>query len=291
MRRRDLLLLTAAAACPLPAWPNQASCSPLFDAATFARIEGARNWRLGLAVHDLHSGQTSTFRADERFMLNSTVKFLLVGLLLQEVAAGHVSLTERITIRDADLVTWSPVTSGFMGQDLSLSALCEATLTQSDNTAANLLIHRLGGPAAVTARLRALDDPMTRLDRFEPDMNNPGTDRASDTTTPAQMLHHLQRFLLGPTLPSPERRQLQAWMEGNQYGDARFRAGVPSNWRVADRTGANLLGDSGTVGLLQPPDRAPILIALYVSGGPWRIADSHAIYADVARQLAARISP
>ena len=89
---------------------------------------------------------------------------------------------------------------------MSIAALCEAAITVSDNTTANLLLHLMGGPGAVTHYARSLGDHETRLDRTEPTLNRP--DGELDTTTPRAMLGDMHRLLLGDTLSIASRERL-----------------------------------------------------------------------------------
>ena len=148
------------------------------------------------------------------------------------------------------------------------AALCEAAVTLSDNTAANLLLATLGGPPAVTAFVRGLGDELTRLDRIEPALNEalPGDPR--DTTTPFAMLRDMQRLLVGDALSAASREQLIAWLLGCKTGAKRLRAGFPQDWRVGDKTGNGGTGPPTTL-----PSRghriagaAPILVAAYYTG-------------------------
>jgi len=66
-----------------------------------------------------------------------------------------------------------------------------AAIEHSDNTAANLLLRTVGGPAAVTAYLRALGDPVTRLDRNEPALNEAKPGDVRDTTTPSALARYM----------------------------------------------------------------------------------------------------
>jgi len=81
-------------------------------------------------------------------------------------------------------------------------------LTMSDNTAANLVLQALGGPEKVTLFARGLGDDVTRLDRWETELNEavPGDNR--DTTTPNEMVKNLQNLLLGDVLSRKSRDQL-----------------------------------------------------------------------------------
>src|SRR5690606_36871112 len=113
---------------------------------------------------------------------------------------------------------------------LSLAQLCEATITTSDNTAANLILRELGGPAALTDFLRSIGDGVTRLDRLEPELNEASPGEDLDTTTPRAMARTLRTLLLGDVLSPPSREQLAAWLKANTTGGRRLRAGLPSDW-------------------------------------------------------------
>jgi beta-lactamase class A len=165
---------------------------------------------------------------------------------------------------------------------MTVAALCAATLQYSDNAAANLLLKVLGGPAAVTAFARSIGDATFRLDRWEPELNSalPGDPR--DTSTPSAMARSLRALLVDDALPPAQRTQLRDWLLGNTTGDKRIRAGVPAGWRVADKTGTGARGTVNDIGALWPPERQPVLLALFYTGGK----GGDAILADAARIVA-----
>ena len=101
---------------------------------------------------------------------------------------------------------------------LSVEQLCAAIVEVSDNSAANLLLRRLGGPAGLTAFIRRSGDRVTRLDRYEEELNTNLPGDARDTTTPAAMLGLMQALLLGDVLTAPSRARLIGWMEGATTG-------------------------------------------------------------------------
>jgi beta-lactamase class A len=220
-----------------------------------------------VALFDSRSGQAYAYRGDERFPLCSTFKLLAAALVLKRVDQGRERLARRIRFTATDLVKYSPVTGGRVGRSgMSLAELCAAAITQSDNTAANLLLNSFGGPLQLTAYLRSLGDGMTRLDRIEPDLNEALAGDPRDTTTPDAMLTTMRRLLLGTSLSVASRRQLLDWLLANQTGDKRLRARLPAGWRVADKTGTGANGTSNDVGMLLPPDRPPLLVAAYLTG-------------------------
>lgn len=148
---------------------------------------------------------------------------------------------------------------------MTVAELCEAAITLSDNTAGNLMLGMLGGPPGVTAFARALGDPLTRLDRTEPTLNEavPGDPR--DTTTPAAMAEDLRKLMFGGALAKASSEQLKAWLLANKTGDARLRARLPAGWRVGDKTGSGERGSTNDVGILWPPDAAPLIVAAYLT--------------------------
>ncbi|MBS0412504.1 MAG: serine hydrolase, partial [Proteobacteria bacterium] len=143
----------------------------------------------------------------------------------------------------------------------------------------------IGGPRAVTALARSLGDPSTRLDRNEPSLNTARPGDARDTTTPAAMAGDLQAVLLGRALKPASRERLTGWMKQTSTGLNRIRAGLPSGWTMADKTGSGERGSTNTIGLVWPPGRAPIAVALYCVGSPRPRAEIEAAHAEVGRLL------
>jgi beta-lactamase class A len=238
-------------------------------AREFARIEAARGGRLGVAVLDTGSGRRAGHRQDERFPMGSTYKLLAAGAVLARADAGRESMERRIRFTRDDLVTYSPVTEKAVGgEGMTLDALCEATMITSDNTAGNLLLDALGGPAGLTAWLRQLGDSVTRLDRKETALNEAAPGDARDTTSPAAMLVDLRALAVGSALSASAQQHLQGWLRNNRTGDARLRARLPQGWRAGEKTGTSAHGTSNDVGLLWPPgDAAPVLVSAYLTGG------------------------
>jgi beta-lactamase class A len=203
--------------------------------------------------------------------------------VLQLADQGKLSLDRRLAMTTQDLLSHAPVTARHVGKDLTVRDLCRATLVTSDNPAANLLLRVVGGPAGVTAFLRASGDDVTRNDRDEPEVNrfDPGDPR--DTTSPAAMAASLQRLVLGEVLLPASRQQLADWLIDNETGDARLRAGLSKAWRVGDKTGSNGEDTTNDIAILWPlTGGAPWVLTSYLQGA--RVDD--AARNDVLRQVA-----
>lgn len=288
----------ALAGASLPGvWPRLAGARPLVDESAQKNLgqEAAGRWhgieasvggRLGVAVLDTATGALVGHRLDERFPMCSTFKVLAAALALARVDAGRERLDRRVAVASADLLEWAPVARRHVGASMSVAELCEAAVTVSDNTAANLLLAAIGGPAAVTAFLHRIGDATTRLDRNEPTLNEARPGDPRDTSTPRAMARTLRTLALGSALSEAGRAQWLQWMTANTTGAKRLRAGVPSDWRVADKTGTGRLGTTNDIGLLWPPRRAPLVVVSYLTECKARGDAREAALADVARAVA-----
>lgn len=253
-----------------------------------ASLERRHGGRLGVAILDSASGKLIGHRADERFALCSTFKFLAAAYVLARVDRKQESLSRRIVYAREYLVPYSPITEKHVGEGgLTVGDLCEAAVTLSDNTAANLLLDSFGGPEGLTAYMRSLGDSVTRLDRREPELNEATPGDPRDTTTPVAMLDTLRTTVLGTELSTSSREQLIAWLVANKTGDKRLRAGVPKGWRVGDKTGSGANNVTNDIAVIWPPARAPILVAAYYAEARASDDERNAVLSEVGHLAAA----
>lgn len=232
---------------------------------TMAKIEEASGGRLGVAILDTTTAIRVGHRSGERFPMCSTFKLLAVGAVLRRADQGREQLDRTVRFTRKDLITYSPATEKRVDSGMSIKDLCAAAITLSDNTAANLLLASIGGPPGLTTFVRMLGDDLTRLDRIEPDLNEALPHDPRDTTTPDNMLSDLRELALGNALSLSSRSQLTDWLVHNKTGDQRLRAGVPAAWKVGDKTGSGARGTTNDVAVLWPPQRDPILAAVYLT--------------------------
>jgi beta-lactamase class A len=234
--------------------------------------------RLGVCAIDTGSGQRIGYRMGQRFAMASTFKWLLAAAVLWNHQADPTVLeSQRIVFRERDLLGHAPAAREAMESStqslggervagMTLARLCQAAVEVSDNTAANLLLGHIGGPGVLTVFLRASGDDVTRLDRFEPDLNEnaPGDER--DTTTPEAMAQTMARILAtDEVLVKRSRDLLVGWLRASATGLNRLRGGLPAEWNAGDKTGTGGNGSHNDVAIAFPPGRAPIVIASYIS--------------------------
>lgn len=274
-------------AAPAMAGNDDAVADSANFAAAIAALEQRVGGRIGVYALDTGSGRELAHRADERFATASTFKPLLVAAVLAEVDAGRLDLQTPVGLDDVEIQPYSPVTGELEpGATLSLRRLCEVTVTLGDNTSTNVLLDLVGGPRALTAFLRKHGDEVTRLDRYEVELNanTPGDDR--DTTTPRAMAESTLRVLRSDILGSESRRRLRDWFVGSRTGFKRVRAGLPAAWRVGDKTGTGMNGAVNDVAVAWPPGHKPIAIAVYMSGSREETSTLSAAHPEIARLVA-----
>lgn len=227
------LALGAGACIP----PDQSPLGRL--AAELRIIEAAGNGTLGVEIFNTATGGSVGINQDKRFGLSSTFKLSLAALLLQRHAAGTIDADRRVTWSEADLVFHAPFTRDRIASGATLRELARAAQLTSDNPAANILLRNLGGPAGMTAFWRSLGDDVSRLDRYETQLNDVPTPEFRDTTTPAAMARTVARIIYGDVLPETERAELKGWMVETDTGLKRVRAGLPEGWIAGDKTGTS----------------------------------------------------
>ncbi len=228
--------------------------------------ENALQARVGMTVFDANTGTTWQYRGDERFPLNSTYKTFSCAALLAKVDEKSLSLDQSVSISKEMLVTYSPITEKSLSpQTMTFGEVCRAAVSYSDNTAANVVFDAIGGTTGFNSYMRSIGDDQTRLDRKEPELNDatPGDER--DTTTPNDIVSSLRKILLGNGLSVSSRNVLTQWMLDDQVAGALLRASLPSNWKIADKTGAGGYGSRSIVAVIWPPSKQPVVVGIYVT--------------------------
>ncbi len=270
-----------------------ASTAAHSDDNPFAELEAQHGGRLGVAALDTATGRTLQHRAGERFAMCSTFKLLLTGAILERVDQGRERFDRMIAYGRADLDTLphTPITEKHLAEGhMSVGALCEAVMTESDNGAANLLLKAVGGPPAVTAFARSLGDSVTRLDRPEPAMNYVAPGEVHDTTSPAAMVSNLRALALGAVLSPKSRVLIVQWLKDCRTGLTQLRAGFPQGWTIGDKTGSGFRAETNDVAIAWPPARLPIIVAVYFVWSHEEQNARQAVVADVARIVARRFA-
>ena len=264
--------------------------------ADLAAVEASVGGRVGVFAIDTGTGKYLGRRYDERFAMCSTFKWALAAAILARVDRGELSLDEQIAYGAPDLLEYAPTTRARVAEgSLGIDVLARAAVTQSDNTAANLLLTKVDGPPGFTRFVRQLGDDVTRLDRNEPTLNLNVRGDVRDTTSPRAMAALLRRVFLDDALSRKSQDRLFEWLCACETGKKRLRAGLPADWLIGDKTGTGLDGGFNDVAIALPRRadgetfEPPILIAAYMSDGPSDETTLSAAHARIGQIVTARL--
>lgn len=231
---------------------------------------------IGVAAVDLETGRTVAFRGDERFPMGSAFKLPVALAFLKRVDAGEFRLSDPVTIPvSAFAPGFSPIRDQAKGQPVTMTygAILAAMLRDSDNTAADFLLPKVGGGAGVTKRLRELGVKGIRVDRSEREMaadlaKKGGVARYAvdprDTATPNAAIELLRRFERGDDGLSRWSHALALQlMSDTGTGANRIKAGLPPGTVFAHKTGT-MPGTANDIGIVV---KERILIAIFTKAG------------------------
>ncbi|MFC6196756.1 class A beta-lactamase [Ponticaulis profundi] len=262
-----------------------------------ADLEARSGARIGVCGKHVHNADLRIAHRDtERFAMCSSFKWMLGVFMARRINVMADSWDRMIPITRDDLVMHSPVVETQIARgEMSIAELCRATITTSDNAAANLLLKEFGGPTGLTYLIREAGDRMTRLDRWEPELNEaaPGDER--DTTTPGWMAWLMENLLFGRDEADNDIRQVHDWMNEAETGLNRLRAGLGHIY-AGDKTGTNGHNTSADVAFGYSPltmagQDGPIVLASYINTPNPMSPETDKLHAEIGRIARAALLP
>lgn len=261
---RRKVLAGVAAASLLPALGASPAAGAGRQTIDLSELEARYGGRIGLCAEG-PEGRVD-WRADERFAYCSTFKLFLAACMFERTQNGLEQLDRAVPVAASDMVAHAPITEPAVGSTLTIEELCKATVEVSDNPAANILIREMGGLEAWQAWYRAIGDQVTRVDRYETELNSALPDDPRDTTTPEQFVANLDTVLRGALLTPDNLALLTKWLIETPTGAGRIKAGVPGGYRVGHKTGTGGRNTHNNIGIIWPPSGSSILMAVYFTG-------------------------
>jgi beta-lactamase class A len=288
--------------------------------AAIEQIASGLAGRIGFAAQEIGGDEVISCNGDETFAMASTYKVAIATAVLDRVDRGELSLDQLVEVPNEMFVTGVVAlaeTFPHGGIQLSVANLIEVMITESDNTATDVLMGLAGGPEAVTENLRRLGITDFRVDRLTAEIlrdfyglpgsatpetvaeavsNNPAlwTEQGDrnmdfeadprDHTTPLAMLQ-LLLAIDGGTAMSPESREfLLGVMSRTRTGAGRIKGLLPMGTPVAHKTGT-VGGIANDVGYITLPDGRRIAIAVYTNSSETSVSDRDRAIAEIARML------
>ncbi|WEO93650.1 class A beta-lactamase [Streptomyces sp. FXJ1.172] len=280
----------AAGALSAPAASAAAGDQKSAAAGELSALERRHGARLGVFARNLRTGRTVAHRAGERFAMCSTFKAFAAAAVLRD-HGGCAPLDKVIHFPPHDILSNSPRTAEHVDTGMTVADLCAAAIQYSDNAAGNLLLRQIGGPAGLTRFFRSLGDEVSRLDRWETDLGSAIPGDLRDTTTPEALGRSFERLTLGRALSGADRARLVGWLKGNTTSAARFGAGLPRDWVLADKTGTGDYGTANDTAVAWTTRGTPLLLTVLSAKSAQDAAADDALVAEAARILAQALAP
>jgi beta-lactamase class A len=282
------------------------------------------------------TGQNWVWDPTTRMPLQSVFEAPLAAAALADVDAGRLRLNERIRLTADDLsppsgpidAVWPSPPQGHV-MDLPAVDLIALAVQRSDNTAADTIMKRIGGPGAVTAWLRAKGVDGMSIDRYErelqpavagmppfqPAWKDPAVWMAARDAVPAEMreaaidayladprdtatvpasLEFLRQIAIGSLISPASTRLLLRLMTESDAGKRRLRAGLPPDARLAHKTGAaatdlGLTPAVNDIGVVTLADGRTLVMAAFLAGSSAVEAERDGLIADAARTFCAAV--
>jgi beta-lactamase class A len=303
---------------------NSQEASSFFQSRLDALAARARTGVFGRRVIDLETGQQWGVDQNSAFPMMSVFKAPVAAAILDKVDQGELSLQDSVSIgRDYLRSGASDIAKAFEGERMSFTVehLLAAAVSRSDNTAADALIKRIGGPQAVAHFLRdkGLDGMRIDLDEggieqvfsglhggSQPPENESTKARADrlwrgyqdflqdprNRTTPAAAASFLQKLWKEQLLSPASTKHLLGLMYAQQK-PIRLRAGLPEGTRFADKCGTSLSLRGVTaafndIGIISWPDGRAVAIAAFLTGSEASLKERAELFADLAREVVLR---
>ncbi|WP_395167668.1 class A beta-lactamase [Francisella salimarina] len=218
-----------------------------------------------IGVYTINRNDNSNFSHNQSFYfpICSTYKFLVVGAILKQSMTNKNLLNEKIKILSNQVVGYSPITKEHINQTMTVSQLSRAAI-QSDNTATNLLIEKLGGLSKLNKFILSLHDHATKVAGLEPIANQVNLTTNQNKTTPKIMARDINKLAFSNNILDKKHRLLfKKWLLGNDSDDNRIAAEIPDEWDVGNKTGTCAYGSTNDVAIIWPDDDRAIIMAIF----------------------------
>jgi beta-lactamase class A len=285
--------------------------------------------RIGIAVRSVSDGWTAEFGGGALFPQQSVSKLWVAASVLDRVDAGSMRLSDPVTLTKADLTIFHQPIRKRIGEGAyttTISELLRFAMTQSDNTANDVLFRRVGGRDGIGAFLmrKKIDEiamgPGEKLlqtqtvgmkwdDSFSYGRTFwtvrealPIPDRARaignyvtnppDGATPDAIAHALARLKSGDLLSGKSTAYLIDLMNQSKTGPDRLKAGLSDGWTMAHKTGTGqVMGYYATayndVGILTSPQGQHYAVVVMIASTQRPVPERQALMAAVTRAVIA----
>lgn len=235
------------------------------------QISRAAQGRVGMSATVLETGESVSLNGNQRFPMQSVYKFPIAMAVLAQVDQGKLKLDQKIRVETSDIVQGSRILDeNSQGMEFTLAELLKYMVSESDNTACDVLLRLVGEPKIVTQYLQGLGINNIVVANTEKELaQNPAVQYRNDATPDAAIVL-LRAFHEGKGLSNSSQVLLRRLMTETTTGTKRIKGLLPEGTVVAHKTGTSATVNGVTaatndVGLVTLPSGQHLAIAVFVS--------------------------
>jgi len=238
-------------------------------------ISQAAKGKVGIAIMNLEDGDTLTYNGLYHSTMHSVFKFPIAMAVLNKVDSGMLSLDQQIHVSKEQMTpkTWSPMRDKYPDGniDISIRDLLGYMISQSDNTACEVLLQVLGGPKQVENYIHGIGAKDIAIVATETEMRAAWNVQYNNWCTPQQMMYLLADFYKGKYLSPSSTAFLIKIMTETNTSTKRIKGLLPEGTIVARKSGSGPTNDSGLtsatndVGVITLPNGKHLVLAAFVS--------------------------
>jgi beta-lactamase class A len=206
---------------------------------------------VGIMVEDLATGYSSSVNAAVAMPAASTIKIPVMVEVFKRLEAGDFDLNRQVTLSEGDRDWgWGDLADAPAGSRYTVERLLELMITESDNTATNMLI-RLVGRSAINREMLALGLRQTSLGDY---IRSDGPIRYELRSSARDMVMLLSSMARLQLIDEWSSREMIGILTG-QHHNGLIPAVLPAGTTIAHKTGElhDTLDDVGIVYLSAEP--------------------------------------
>ncbi len=235
------------------------------------QISHAAQGRIGVTATVLETGESVSLNGNQRFPMLSVYKFPIAIAVLAQVDQGKLKLDQKIRVEASDIVQGSQILDEkSQGMEFSLAELLKYMVSESDNTACDVLLRLIGEPRIVTEYLRGLGVNDIVVANTEKELGQDSAVQYRNYATPDAAVNLLRALHEGEGLSESSQALLLQLMTETTTGLKRLKGLLPDGTVVAHKTGTSstvngVTAATNDVGLVTLPNGRHMAIAVFVS--------------------------
>jgi beta-lactamase class A len=251
---------------------------------------------VGVSIIGNNGKDTISFNGDRRFPMQSVFKFHIALAVLSEIDKGKLSLDQKIEISKDELLPedfWSPLRDlNPNGGSFSIARLIQYSVSQSDNTACDVLIRLIGTPKTVEEYFKNNKIQDIEITFNEEDMQARWENMFQNWTTPKTASKTLKMFYDNENnlLSKDSYGFIWKTMKETTTGKNRLKGQLPDEVIVAHKTGwsgtnkeTGITAAVNNIGIVFMPNGEHFIISVFVTESKQNFETNEKIISDIAK--------